>query len=217
MKVHICVIDILKYFRSGFWSLGRGATYILHKPISLSSNVWARMVVIITHNALNPLLLCLTFISWVTFAYLNDLEMDGSVIYRRFPYLSMWILLKIKCMMYHAYHLILPPTHNLHHAWMTLEIMRVIPCCILETEPIISTVMHKTVDLDLSSWPLTLTFISDLDPELWPWPQSNANSNKQWSWNVIVSIWPWHLTYDLDLTSQPSLGPGQHPHQKWGS
>ncbi len=60
---------------------------------------------------------------------------------------------------------------------------------------------------------LTLTLTFDLDPELWSWPQSKIILNKQWSPNTIFSVWPWLLTYDLDLQSHPSLGQGR-PHTK---
>ena len=51
-----------------------------------------------------------------------------------------------------------------------------------------------------------------IDLDLWPWPQrltltlKEGNSDVK---NTIFGIWPWLLTFDLDLQSQPSQGQGQ--------
>ncbi len=59
-----------------------------------------------------------------------------------------------------------------------------------------------------STWPTTLTF----DPDLWPWtrplnltPTFDTDLKKTkiiWWHNMFFAVWPWPLTYDLDLQSR---------------
>ena len=61
---------------------------------------------------------------------------------------------------------------------------------------------------DICPWPLKSTSDLGLWPWPRPWPQSKVIGNEQRSPNTIFSVWPWPLTYDLDLQAQPSLGQG---------
>ncbi len=69
--------------------------------------------------------------------------------------------------------------------------------------------------------PLTLTSKFDIDLDLWPWPLPSTlwpqNNLKDWKCDVktrFIAAWPWTLTYDLDLQSQPSQGLGRPSCQK---
>ncbi len=61
---------------------------------------------------------------------------------------------------------------------------------------------------DIWPWLLPFTLTFDLGRNLWPWHQSRVKGKKQWCPKTIFSIWPWPLTKDLDLKSQPSLHQG---------
>ncbi len=69
-----------------------------------------------------------------------------------------------------------------------------------KAEPLISTAARQRLDLDLWPWrwPLTLTL-----------KQVNSDVKTR-----FFGIWPWSLTYDLDLQSQPSQGQGWPTYQK---
>ena len=64
-----------------------------------------------------------------------------------------------------------------------------------KAEPLISTV---------ALWPLTLTPTFDLD----------LKASLQWCKTRFLVIWPWPLTYDLDIHSQNSKGQGRPSCQK---
>ncbi len=56
-----------------------------------------------------------------------------------------------------------------------------------KAEPLISTAAHKKINLDLWPWPRPLTLT---------WKQGNGNVKTR-----FFCIWPWPLTYDLELQS----------------
>ena len=95
------------------------------------------------------------------------------------------------------------------------EILDCIPCVMVlllhsASRTQISTTMHQTFDLDLDLWPwprvLTLTFDLDL--------KARSKITKFDIKTRLNTVWPWPLTYNLEIQSQPSQHQDQPSCQK---